>query len=43
MKHYWFRNRKRLTLIPLMLFLMAVVACGTAAPEASEAPGDSPN
>lgn len=40
MKHYWFRNRKKLAIIPLMLFLMAVVACGTAAPEA---PSDSPS
>ncbi len=42
MKQYWFRNRKSLTILSLMLFLVAVVACGTAEPDATSDSASQP-
>ncbi|HEU0022466.1 MAG TPA: ABC transporter substrate-binding protein [Dehalococcoidia bacterium] len=37
MVHHWFRNPKKIILVPLVLALLLIVACGTTAPAAPEA------
>ena len=42
MENHWFKGPKALFIVPALLLLMVVIACGTAAEEPAAAPTEAP-